>query len=71
MRNFHSEIDAFEAESSLTYQRPFQLTFAQEREVMEAMASGSLAKRFHAVQHVSTMALQVSKTLIASQFARS
>ena len=37
-------------------QRPFQLTFAQEREVMEAMALGSLAKKFLAVQRASTMA---------------
>lgn len=41
--------------SSLLYQRPIQLTSAQEREVMEAMAFGSLAKKFHAVQQASTM----------------
>ena len=39
----------------VSYQRPFQLTCAQVREVMEAMATGSFAKKFHAVQHASTM----------------
>jgi integrase len=39
----------------LLYQRPFQLTCAQAREVMEAMVFGSLAKKFHAVQQALTM----------------
>ena len=38
------------------YLRPYQLTSAQVREVMEAMALGSLAKKFQAVQQASTMA---------------
>ena len=33
-----------------SYQRPFQLTFAQAREIIEMTVLGSLAKRFHAVQ---------------------
>ena len=40
---------------NLSYQRPSQLTSAQTREVMEAMAFGSLAKKFHALQQASTM----------------
>ena len=38
-----------------SYQRPYQLTSAQDREVMEAMALGSFAKKFHALQQASTM----------------
>ena len=38
-----------------SYQPPSQLTSAQSREVMEAIASGSFAKKFHAVQQASTM----------------
>ena len=37
-------------------QRPFQLTCAQAREVIEVTVLGSLAKRFHAAQQASTMA---------------
>ena len=40
---------------SLLYQRPFQLTCAQARVVMEAMALGSLARKFQALQQASTM----------------
>jgi len=51
-------------------QRPFQLTCARAREVIEVTVLGSLAKRFHAAQQASTMALQLSKTLMASELAR-
>ena len=37
------------------YQRPFQLTCAQARVAMEAMALGSLARKFQALQQASTM----------------
>ena len=42
-------------EAAISYQRPFQLTCVQVREVMEAMALGSFAKKFHALQQASTM----------------
>lgn len=42
---------------NLSYQRLFQLTCAQAREVIEVTVLGSLAKRFHAAQQASTMAL--------------
>ena len=41
--------------AQVSYQRPYQLTSAQERAVMEAMAFGSFAKKFHALQQASTM----------------
>ena len=37
------------------YQRPHQLTFAHGRWVIEAIALGSLAKKFQALQQASTM----------------
>ena len=37
------------------YQRPFQLTCAQARVAMEAIAFGSFAKKFQALQQASTM----------------
>ena len=43
------------ARSYTSHQQPFQLTSAQVREVMEAMATGSFAKKFHALQQASTM----------------
>ena len=52
------------------YQRPVQLTCAQLLVVIEVTVLGSLAKRFQAVQQASTLASQLSKTLIASQLAR-
>lgn len=44
-----------EVETDPLYQRPFQLTCAQVREVMEVMAAGSFAKKFQALQQASTM----------------
>ena len=41
--------------SDALYQRPHQLTFAHGRWVIEAIALGSLAKKFQALQQVSTM----------------
>ena len=41
--------------NSLLYQRPFHLTAAQVREVMEAMVLGSVAKKFQAEQQAVTM----------------
>ena len=38
------------------YQRPFQLTCAHDRSVIEVTVLGSLAKRFHAVQQASRIA---------------
>ena len=46
---------AIGAETAQLYQRPFQLTCAQVREVMEVMAAGSFAKKFQALQQASTM----------------
>jgi hypothetical protein len=40
----------------ILYQRPFQLTCAHARDVIEVTVLGSLAKRFHAAQQASTMA---------------
>ena len=37
------------------HQRPSQLSFVQEREVMDEMACRSLAKKYHALQQASTM----------------
>ena len=59
-----------EHQIGLSYQRPYQLTSAQDREVMEAMALGSFAKKFHALQQASTMSSQLSKTLMARWLAR-
>lgn len=39
-----------------SYQRPYRLTSAHERDVMEVTVSELLAKKFHAMQHASTMA---------------
>ena len=55
---------------NVSYQRPYKLTSAQERAVMEAMALGSFAKKFHALQQASTMSSQLSKTVMASLLAR-
>jgi hypothetical protein len=41
---------------AVLYQRPFQLTCAHARDVIEVTVLGSLAKRFHAAQQASTMA---------------
>ena len=40
----------------LSYQRPFQLTCAHDRSVIEVTVLGSLAKRFHAVQQAPRIA---------------
>ena len=45
----------FRGQQGLSYQRPFQLTCAQVREVMEAMATGSFANKFHALQQALMM----------------
>lgn len=39
-----------------SYQRPYTMTLAQSRSVMEVTVAGSLAKRFRAEQQASTMA---------------
>ena len=38
------------------YQRPFQLTCAHDRSVIDVTVLGSLAKRFHAVRQASRIA---------------
>ena len=45
------------------YQRPYQLTSAQDREVMEAIALGSFAKKFHALQQASTPQQRCTRVL--------
>ena len=54
-QNAFGEGIAGASDDNLLYQRPFQLTCAQARVVMEAMALGSLARKFQALQQASTM----------------
>ena len=53
--DYSVEVEKLDYAEHNLYQRPFQLTCAQVREVMEAMATGSFAKKFHALQQASTM----------------
>ena len=62
-------MDRYEAKFGL-YQRPFQLTCAQARVAMEAIATGSLARKFRALRQASTMSPQRSKTVMAGLLAR-
>jgi hypothetical protein len=48
--------EKFDEMALLLDQRPFQLTCAHDRSVIEVTVLGSLAKRFHAVQQASRIA---------------
>ncbi len=53
--------------STKEYQRPVELPRADDRPVSEVTVSGSLAKRFQAVQQASGIASQLSRALMAGQ----
>jgi flagellum-specific ATP synthase len=55
-RSVSRALPACASEPERAYQRPYELTCAHCREVMEETISGLRAKRFHASQQASTMA---------------